>query len=180
MEKALFPAFLKLQGRRVVVVGGGPVAASKLASLQAAGADVIVVAPDVCDAIRSAGVAILQKRFEPSDLERRLVRGRGGTTAGESSGGRRGRAPACFRQCGRRSLERERLSRRRGPSRRRDARDLHRRCGTGACGAAARSTRFHAARRSRQVECARTEIACRRGVRAACRWKRGVPNFSRR
>jgi siroheme synthase-like protein len=69
MEQALFPAFLKLQGRRVVVVGGGPVAASKLASLQAAGADVTVVAPDVCDAIRSAGVAILQKRFEPSDLE---------------------------------------------------------------------------------------------------------------
>jgi len=69
MEQALFPAFLKLQGRRVVVVGGGPVAASKLASLQAAGGDVTVVAPDVCDAIRSAGVAILQKRFEPSDLE---------------------------------------------------------------------------------------------------------------
>jgi len=70
MEKALFPAFLKLQGRTVVVVGGGPVAASKLASLQAAGADLIVVAPEVCDEIRSAGVTILQKPFEPSDLDR--------------------------------------------------------------------------------------------------------------
>lgn len=69
MEQALFPAFLKLQGRHVVVVGGGPVAASKLASLQAAGADVAVVAPEVCDAIRSAGVPIRQRRFEPSDLE---------------------------------------------------------------------------------------------------------------
>ncbi len=66
---ALFPAFLKLEGRRVVVVGGGPVAASKLASLQAAGADVVVVAPDVCEAIRSAGVPVVQKPFEPSDLE---------------------------------------------------------------------------------------------------------------
>ena len=37
---ALFPAFLKLAGRRVVVVGGGPVAASKLAALQAAGAEI--------------------------------------------------------------------------------------------------------------------------------------------
>jgi siroheme synthase-like protein len=64
----LFPAFLKLQGRRVVVVGGGPVAASKLAALQAAGAHVVVVAPDVCDAIRSAGVKVVQRPFEPSDL----------------------------------------------------------------------------------------------------------------
>ena len=69
MENALFPTFLKLRGRRVVVVGGGPVAASKLSSLQAAGADLIVVAPDVCEAIQSAGVAIRRKPFEPSDLD---------------------------------------------------------------------------------------------------------------
>ena len=69
MPTALFPAFLKLQGRRVVVVGGGPVAASKLSSLQAAGADVTVVAPEICDAIRTAGVAIRQKPFAPSDLD---------------------------------------------------------------------------------------------------------------
>lgn len=66
---ALFPAFLKLQGRRVVIVGGGPVAASKLSSLQAAGADVTVVAPEICDAIRTADVAIRQKPFAPSDLD---------------------------------------------------------------------------------------------------------------
>ena len=64
----MFPAFLKLQGRRVVVVGGGPVAASKLAALQAAGAHIVVVAPDVCDAIRSAGVEVIQRPFESSDL----------------------------------------------------------------------------------------------------------------
>ena len=66
---ALFPAFLKLQGRRVVIVGGGPVAASKLSSLQAAGADLTVVAPEICDAIRAAGVATRQKPFAPSDLD---------------------------------------------------------------------------------------------------------------
>ncbi len=69
MVIALFPAFLKLQGRRVVVVGGGPVAASKLAALQAADAQVVVVAPEVCDAIRSSGVAVIQRPFEPSDLD---------------------------------------------------------------------------------------------------------------
>ena len=66
---ALFPAFLKLDGRRVVIVGGGPVAASKLAALQAAGADILVVAPDVCAEIESSGVAVVRKAFEPSDLE---------------------------------------------------------------------------------------------------------------
>jgi uroporphyrin-III C-methyltransferase/precorrin-2 dehydrogenase/sirohydrochlorin ferrochelatase len=52
-----------------VIVGGGLVAASKLAALQAAGADILVVAPDVCAEIQSAGVAVVRKAFEPSDLE---------------------------------------------------------------------------------------------------------------
>ena len=66
---ALFPAFLKLKGRRVLVVGGGPVAASKLSSLQAAGAELVVVAPDVCEAIPSAGVTVIERPFQPSDLD---------------------------------------------------------------------------------------------------------------
>lgn len=53
----------------MVVVGGGPVAASKLAALQAAGAHVVVIAPEVCDAIRSADVAVVQRPFEPADLD---------------------------------------------------------------------------------------------------------------
>ena len=45
----LLPVFLTLAGRRVVVVGGGPVAASKLQALLAAAADVTVdgIAPTV-------------------------------------------------------------------------------------------------------------------------------------
>jgi siroheme synthase-like protein len=52
-----------------VIVGGGPVAASKIAALHAAGADIVVVAPDVCADIEAAGVAIRRKPFEPSDLD---------------------------------------------------------------------------------------------------------------
>ena len=52
-----------------MIVGGGPVAASKLAALQAAGADIVVVAPDVCAEIESSGVAVVRKTFESSDLE---------------------------------------------------------------------------------------------------------------
>ena len=65
---ALFPAFLKLDGRRVVIVGGGPVAASKIAALHSAGADIVVVAPEVCAQIDASGVAVLRKPFEPADL----------------------------------------------------------------------------------------------------------------
>ena len=36
----MFPAFLHLESRRVVVVGGGPIAAGKLGALLTAGADV--------------------------------------------------------------------------------------------------------------------------------------------
>ena len=65
----LFPIFLKLANRRVVVVGGGPVAASKLDGLLKAHADVIVVAPQVHAGIRASGVRVLERPFEPSDLD---------------------------------------------------------------------------------------------------------------
>ena len=48
---AVFPVFLKLEGRRVLVVGAGPMAAAKLAPLVAAGARITVVAPEVVDEI---------------------------------------------------------------------------------------------------------------------------------
>jgi uroporphyrin-III C-methyltransferase/precorrin-2 dehydrogenase/sirohydrochlorin ferrochelatase len=66
---SLFPAFLKLTGRKVVVVGAGPVGASKIDALLAAGADVTVVAPDVVPAVAQAPVRIERRRFEPADLD---------------------------------------------------------------------------------------------------------------
>lgn len=65
----LLPLFLHVSGRRVVLVGGGPVAASKLGQLLAAGADVIVVAPDVHPEIEAAGVTIARRGFAPADLD---------------------------------------------------------------------------------------------------------------
>ena len=69
MSDRLFPAFLKLTGRKVVVVGAGPVAASKLEALLAAGAAVTVVAPDVVPEIEAAAVHLERRRFEPRDLD---------------------------------------------------------------------------------------------------------------
>ena len=65
----VFPAFLKLAGRAVTVVGGGPVAASKLRALLDAGARVTVVAPEIGDAIAASGVDVRRRRFRASDLD---------------------------------------------------------------------------------------------------------------
>ena len=66
------PVFLRVRGRKVLVVGGAPRAAAKLALLGAAGARPVVIAPAVCGEI-AAGAAdgrIRHERrlFEPSDV----------------------------------------------------------------------------------------------------------------
>ena len=65
----MFPAFLDLRARRVVIVGGGPVAATKLDALLEAGADVIVIAPEVVPEIVARGVAVERRSFEDRDLD---------------------------------------------------------------------------------------------------------------
>jgi uroporphyrin-III C-methyltransferase / precorrin-2 dehydrogenase / sirohydrochlorin ferrochelatase len=69
MSAELFPLFLKLEGRHVLMVGAGPVAASKLEPLLRAGAKVTVVAPEVREEMRQPGITIHQRGFEPSDLD---------------------------------------------------------------------------------------------------------------
>jgi len=66
---SLFPVFLKLRGRRVLVVGGGNVATSKIGALRQAGARVTVVAPRVSDVIAGAPVHIKRRAFRPADLD---------------------------------------------------------------------------------------------------------------
>jgi uroporphyrin-III C-methyltransferase/precorrin-2 dehydrogenase/sirohydrochlorin ferrochelatase len=65
----MYPAFLSLRNRRVVIVGGGPMAAAKLEALLAAGARVTVVAPEIRPEIEQAGVELHRRRFEPEDLD---------------------------------------------------------------------------------------------------------------
>jgi precorrin-2 dehydrogenase/sirohydrochlorin ferrochelatase len=49
---ALYPIFLKLEGRRIVIVGGGKVAEEKIYAVLRSASDVTVVAPTVTDRIR--------------------------------------------------------------------------------------------------------------------------------
>ncbi len=72
-ELPTYPSGLRLDGRRVVVVGGGHVAQRRVPSLLAAGADVHVVSPHVVPSIEGlAGAGELtwhRREFEEGDLE---------------------------------------------------------------------------------------------------------------
>jgi len=67
------PIFLQLQNRPCLVVGGGKVAARKVALLRRVGADITVVSPSVCEEIgdrASTGDLIYIKReFRPEDMD---------------------------------------------------------------------------------------------------------------
>ena len=65
----MYPAFLRLTGRRVVLIGGGRVAAGKLQGLIAEGAQVTVVAPEIRPELAQSGVVLERKRFEDTDLD---------------------------------------------------------------------------------------------------------------
>jgi siroheme synthase-like protein len=63
------PVFLRFDQRRVVVVGGGPVAAAKIPALLAAGASVTVIAPEISPAIDRARVRVIERVFQAGDLD---------------------------------------------------------------------------------------------------------------
>jgi uroporphyrin-III C-methyltransferase/precorrin-2 dehydrogenase/sirohydrochlorin ferrochelatase len=65
----MFPVFLDLSGRRVVIVGGGRVASGKLDGLLAAGAVVTVVAPEIRAEMERPGVTLVRRGFEAADLD---------------------------------------------------------------------------------------------------------------
>ena len=70
---SLFPLFVKLRGRRCVVVGAGTIAAGKIAGLLAHEAQVIVVspraAPPVQKVAREGFIKWLRRKFSPRDVK---------------------------------------------------------------------------------------------------------------
>ena len=65
----LYPVFLHLRSRPVLLVGGGNVAGSKLAGLLEAGAQVTMVAPEIRSELLKPGVRYAPRAFAPSDLD---------------------------------------------------------------------------------------------------------------
>lgn len=69
----LFPVFLKLAGAPCLVVGGGPVAARKVAALRRAGARVTVVAPELTEELaerkQRGEIEHIAETFRPERIE---------------------------------------------------------------------------------------------------------------
>ena len=74
--KTLFPMFLKLEGRQVLVVGAGRVGEPKIRGLLTTGAEILVVAreasPAVVEWARNGQVVLEERSFTPPDLDRAL------------------------------------------------------------------------------------------------------------
>jgi precorrin-2 dehydrogenase/sirohydrochlorin ferrochelatase len=69
----VFPMFLKLEGRRCLVVGAGTIAEGKIGGLIAADANVRVIAPEATEQVQTwAGEGKIdweRRNFQPSDLQ---------------------------------------------------------------------------------------------------------------
>ena len=68
VEVPPYPVNLLLAGRRVLVVGGGAVAAEKVRGLLAAGAIVQVVAPRVNEEVRALPVAVELRAYARGEV----------------------------------------------------------------------------------------------------------------
>src|SRR5215813_15193573 len=73
VDTPIYPLSLRLDGRRVLVVGGGPVALRRVAGLRAADAQVVVVAPRLTPALADLAarglVTAHQREYQPGDLD---------------------------------------------------------------------------------------------------------------
>jgi precorrin-2 dehydrogenase/sirohydrochlorin ferrochelatase len=72
-EKAYYMACVDLEGRSVLVVGGGSVALEKVRGLLECGARVTVVAPQAVAALHELPLEWLRRAYRSSDLEGRFL-----------------------------------------------------------------------------------------------------------
>jgi len=76
-SREFYPLFLKISGKRCVVVGGGQVALRKVKALLEHGASVEVISPDPCPQLNklaeSGEVKLLRRRYQAGDLQEALI-----------------------------------------------------------------------------------------------------------
>ncbi|HXQ30241.1 MAG TPA: siroheme synthase CysG [Gemmatimonadales bacterium] len=74
---SFYPVFLNLRGRRAVVIGGGAIAEQKVGGLLEAGAQVVVVSPELTwkleDLAATGAIALERRAYRPGDLARAFV-----------------------------------------------------------------------------------------------------------
>ena len=72
-DKQYYMACLDLEGRPVLVVGGGSVAREKVAGLLECGAGVTVVAPEIDPELELTGVELVRRDYRTNDLDGRIL-----------------------------------------------------------------------------------------------------------
>lgn len=72
-----YPVMLKLKGKRCVIIGGGVVAARKLATLGEAGASLTCIAPsfaaELKEAAKNYDCTLVQEVYQPAQLENAFI-----------------------------------------------------------------------------------------------------------
>src|SRR3989338_3337090 len=63
------PISLNLNGQKIVVIGGGKVALQKLFTILLYSKEVKVVAPDILQEVKGLDINIVEKEYEPEDLD---------------------------------------------------------------------------------------------------------------
>ena len=72
-EKRYYMACLDLEGRDVLVVGGGPVAVEKIEGLLACTAQVTVVAPEIAVELERPDLTLHRREYRSDDLDGRFL-----------------------------------------------------------------------------------------------------------
>ncbi|WP_300364394.1 bifunctional precorrin-2 dehydrogenase/sirohydrochlorin ferrochelatase [Hydrogenimonas sp.] len=74
---AYFPAFIKLDNRKILLVGGGHIAGEKLEKLLDFTREITIVSPEISEAVeqmaQTHGLAMHRRPYKPSDLEEIFV-----------------------------------------------------------------------------------------------------------
>lgn len=77
LETPFYIACLRLSGRKCLVVGAGEVGLEKIEGLLACDGDVVCIAPDACEEVRSlaaeGSIEWIEREFEPADLEGKFM-----------------------------------------------------------------------------------------------------------
>ena len=77
LETPFYIACLRLTGRKCLVVGGGDIGLEKIEGLLACDGDVVLVAPDACEAVRGlaaeGSIEWIEREFQPADLEGKFM-----------------------------------------------------------------------------------------------------------
>lgn len=64
----MYPVMLNLEGKRILIIGGGRIAKRKVTGLQGEGAQITIMAPEIDSEIEAMNVECIPNRFTKQDI----------------------------------------------------------------------------------------------------------------